>query len=305
MIQWGLCCMLWQEPIKFHTATCRNLSRLTRHDQLDKLSKIIAQNLDSLVETLNFCVRNKIMAFRISSALLPLATHPVLGYDWEKLPRAELIAEKFLIVRNLAQAQAMRLSLHPDQFVVPSSPRPPVAAASLRELAHQCRVAQCCGATEINLHLGGVYGNKAAAVAEFDRRFRDWPDILQKMLTLENDDVSYTVRDLAPLCETLSIPLVYDVHHHRCNPDGLSELEASRISSTTWLPRGVWPHFHISSPRGGWANGNPRPHADLIAEKDFPECWQKMNFTLDVEAKHKEVAIMRLRQQLEADNKIG
>ncbi len=298
MIQWGLCCMLWREPIKFHTATCRNLSRLHREEQLQKLSSIILHNLNSLQATLEFCVKNEIMAFRISSDLLPLATHPQLGYNWEKIPEATEIAAKFMEIKNFSRIRNMRLSLHPDQFVVPSSPRKSIAAASLMELLHQSQVAQCCGANEVNLHLGGVYGDKNKAIKEFARCFVDWPETVQKLLTLENDDVSYTVRDLANLCCTLSVPLVYDVHHHRCNPDGLSEFEASQISAATWLPRGAWPHFHISSPRNGWSGGNPRPHGDLIVEQDFPECWRDINFALDVEAKHKEVAIMQLRNQL-------
>jgi UV DNA damage repair endonuclease len=44
--------------------------------------------------------------------------------------------------------------------------------------------------------------------------------------TLENDDRLFAVRDLLPLCTRTGVPLVYDVHHHRCNPDGL-DVEAA------------------------------------------------------------------------------
>jgi UV DNA damage endonuclease len=52
-------------------------------------------------------------------------------------------------------------------------------------------------------------------------------------LTLENDDISYTVSDLLPVCDKLAIPLVYDVHHHRCNPDGLPVEEATQLPEAT------------------------------------------------------------------------
>jgi UV DNA damage endonuclease len=46
------------------------------------------------------------------------------------------------------------------------------------------------------------------------------------------------------------------------------------------------------------------PHADYIAISDFPECWLNMSFTLDVEAKAKESAIIKLREDLQRKFKI-
>ena len=63
------------------------------------------------------------------------------------------------------------------------------------------------------------------------------------------------------------MPLTYDVHHHRCNPDGLSVAEATELAAATWDRE---PLFHVSSPRDGWAAANPRPHADRIDAADFP-----------------------------------
>jgi UV DNA damage endonuclease len=109
-------------------------------------------------------------------------------------------------------------------------------------------------------------------------------------LALENDDRSFTPRSLLPLCERSGLPLVYDVHHHRCLPDGLSVNEATELAFGTW--RGREPYAHLSSPRGGWTGPNNRAHADYIDPADFPEAWRGRTMTIDVEAKAKERAVL-------------
>jgi UV DNA damage endonuclease len=124
------------------------------------------------------------------------------------------------------------------------------------------------------------------------------PERVRIRLTLENDDVSYTPVDLLPVCRELSIPLVYDVHHHRCNPDGFSVEEATRLAGETWCRAGREQYCHISSPKSGWNGGNPKPHADYIAPPDFPDCWRGLEMTVDVEAKAKELAVVRLMEDI-------
>ncbi|HDR13906.1 MAG TPA: UV DNA damage repair endonuclease UvsE, partial [Desulfobacteraceae bacterium] len=99
---------------------------------------------------------------------------------------------------------------------------------------------------------------------------------------------------LLPLCRQLHIPLVYDVHHHRCNPDGLTVDEATDLATDTWGDRGGELWAHISSPKQGWKGLKPRLHADYIDPEDFPDCWRGLPMTIDVEAKAKELAVLRL-----------
>ena len=113
---------------------------------------------------------------------------------------------------------------------------------------------------------------------------------------MENDDRIYTPADLLPLCRAEGIPLVYDVHHHRCNPDGLTEEEATEQALATWDRE---PLFHISSPIEGWNGPKPERHHDFIDVKDFPKCWHGLDLTVEVEAKAKEVAVLKLKKHLE------
>jgi UV DNA damage endonuclease len=225
-------------------------------------------------------------------------THPEVGYELVDLPDGDTIAHLLGSIRSYARKYDIRLSFHPDQFVVLSSPHPAVVANSVRELEYQAGLAEALGADVINIHAGGVYGDKSAALQRFCRVFPDLPDNVRARLTLENDDVSYTVRDLLPVCGQLSVPLVYDVHHHRCNPDGLSVEEATLLAGETWQRAGREQYCHLSSPRAGWGSGKPKPHADYIDPADFPDCWRGREMTVDVEAKAKELAVVRLMADL-------
>lgn len=302
MIEWGLCCIFREEPIRFRRATAASLRPLPRPEQLRKLAALIRSNAENLKKAFECCAELKIGAFRINSELLMLATHAEAGYRLEELPEAGALRSLFDEAKRCADQLGLRRSLHPDQFVVLNSPDPRVRADSRAELEHQLLLAELCGATEINLHAGGVYGDKSAALDRLRHEIETLSEPLRRKLTLENDDRSYTPSDLLPLCRELEIPFTYDVHHHRVNPDHLTIKEATRAAAETWRDRGVPPHVHLSSPQLPWGvPGDHRPHADWIDPTDFPECWRDMDLTVDVEAKEKENAIAALRSALGPD----
>lgn len=294
-MRFGLCCLFVAEPVTFRTTTAKALSALSRRDALAKASAICLHNAENLLLAVKAAQRLGIGAFRIMSPLFPRMTHPDVGYNLEDLPDAEAIARNMADVRNFAQAHDIRLSFHPDQFVVLSSPHAHVVDSSVRELEYQALLADMVGADVINLHAGGAYGDKAAALKRLAAVVRNLPENVASRLTLENDDVTYTVRDLLPTCADIGLPLVYDVHHHRCNPDGLDETEATNLAAATW--KGREQYCHVSSPRDGWKN-KPKPHADYIDPADFPACWLDRAMTVDVEAKAKELAVVRLMRDL-------
>jgi UV DNA damage endonuclease len=187
----------------------------------------------------------------------------------------------------------VRLSFHPDQVVVLNSERESVRDASVRELEFQCEVAEVVGADTVTLHAGSGAGGKPAALDRLARTIDTLSDRARARLALENDDRSFTPAMLLPLCERLGVPLVYDVHHHRCNPDGIDVDDASMRAAATWRARE--PYFHVSSPRAGLDGGDLRPHADYVNPADVPEIWRSMRLTVDVEAKAKERAVLALR----------
>ncbi len=297
MIRLGLCCLFAEEPIRFRVTTVKALSRLSKTEQGEKLSGLCRHNAEALQQALQYCVGHQIGAFRVNSRILPCCTHPEVGYRLTDLPEGRAIKDIFLKCGEYAKKHNLRTSFHPDQFVVLNSPRPEVVESSLSELNYQAEVAEWIGAEVINLHGGGVYGDKATALQSLRRTIDRLPPAIRSRLTLENDDRSYTPTDLFPVCRDMGLPLVYDVHHHRCLPDGCTIGEATQMALSCWGKRE--PHFHISSPLIAWTkNGNHRPHHDYIDATDFPKEWRDLALTVDIEAKAKELAIARLRKDL-------
>lgn len=156
-------------------------------------------------------------------------------------------------------------------------------------------VAEWVGADVINLHGGGAYGDKPANLKRLVAVIQSLPPSLTSRLTLENDDRTYSPADLLPVCREAGIPLVYDIHHHRCLPDTLSIEAATQSALETWNRE---PMFHISSPLTRSSRPVDRRHANTIDVRDFPKDWRSLDITVDVEAKDKELAVEKLYNDL-------
>ncbi|MEY4384877.1 MAG: damage endonuclease [Verrucomicrobiota bacterium] len=291
----GLCCQFAREPIKFRTTTATAMLRMSKPQRLEKLGELCRANADALLASLQFCASHGIGAFRINSQILPLKTHPDAGYDVTDLPNSQGIVSRFQECGAFARGHHLRVSFHPDQFVVLNSPNPKTLAHSLAELKYQAEVAEWVGADTLNIHGGGAYGDKATALYSLRKSIEHLPAPVRSRLTLENDDKVYTPDDLLPVCADTGIPLVYDVHHHRCLRDEMSVSEATERARKTWKTE---PLFHISSPLEGWDGPKPERHHDFINADDFPRAWLGWPLTVEVEAKAKELALEKLRKEL-------
>ncbi len=269
--------------------------RLTKEERLGRLGELCQANASALLESLQFCASHNIGAFRVNSQILPLKTHPDVGYEVDDLPGGAAIVSCFKKCGFFARESNVRLSFHPDQFVVLNSPNPTTLANSVAELDYQAEVATWIGADTLNIHGGGAYGDKPGALKTLRKSIESLDEPVRSRLTLENDDKIYTPAELLPVCADTGTPLVYDAHHHRCLPDGLSIAQATERARRTWKAE---PLFHISSPLEGWDGPKPERHHDYINCADFPEEWLGWPLTVEVEAKAKELAVARLRDDL-------
>lgn len=295
-IRWGLCCQFADNGVRFRQATHRYVTTLPPAIRAAYLQSIVRANAIALAHAVSRCSELGIGAFRMSSQILPLATHPVSGYTLESLDADGVIRRSFASAGELARLHNVRLSFHPDQFVVLNSIREEVVAASILELDTQARLGELVGADTITLHVGGMTDGKPAALERLERNIDRLSPAARSRLALENDDRLFTVKDLYELCLRSRVPLVYDVHHHRCNPDGLDVQTATNLSIETWRGREPW--MHLATARDGATAANPRPHADYIDPADFPGEWVNRTITVDVEAKAKDAAIVALRDAL-------
>lgn len=292
----GLCCQFLEQPIKFRVTTATAMQRLSRREQLARFAELCAGNAESLLAALKFCAANQIGSFRILSPIMPVKTHPTIGYRVDELPGADGIVAQFRRCGEFARANRIRTGFHPDQFVVLNSPDENIVARSVADIESQSELAEWTSADTVNIHGGGGYGDKLAALERFKRNLEKLSPRARARLTVENDDKTFTPSDLLPLCRSEGVPLVYDAHHHRCLPDELSVAQATEAARATWKNRE--PLFHLSSPIEGWSGPKPERHHDYIDPKDFPAAWRGWALTVEVEAKAKELAVARLQSDL-------
>lgn len=291
----GLCCIFKEAPIAFRTRQAVHLKKFKRQQQMELLSESIMVNCRALLEAVTFCSAHQIGSFRVNSRFFPLKTHPEVGYGLAELPEHSEILTLLEKVHRYAETNDIRLTFHPDQFILLSSPRVEVIHNSIEELAYHAELAELIGADVIMIHGGGAYGDKESTLQRLSETIAGLPASIRSRLALENDDRVYTPQDLLPVCGKNDIPLVYDVHHHRCLVDSLTVEEATDIAIATWNRE---PLFHLSSPKLGWNGSDPKPHSDWIDPGDFPECWHDKAITVEVEAKAKEIAIEKLVKDL-------
>ena len=159
MVRLGLCCTFLEEPIKFRTTTVRHVSTLDPTRRVELLRELALHNAAALDDAITWCAAHRIGAFRVQSGLLPLYTHPAQGWTLDG-PEGRGVAEKLRAAGANARAAGIRLSFHPDQFVVPGSKNPATVTASLRELEYMGEVAELIGAEQVTIHGGGAQGGK-------------------------------------------------------------------------------------------------------------------------------------------------
>jgi UV DNA damage endonuclease len=258
-----------------------------------------------------------IRMYRMATALAPYASHPELPQFHRQV---EECAAELAAAGRLAHELDLRLSTHPGQYTVLNSEDAGVRAAAVAELEVQAALLDAMGLgpeAVVVLHVGGAAGGVAAGADRFLAGFASLSDRARSRLVIENDDRVYGAADVLALCERAGVPMVFDLHHHLCHdPVGLPEREALERALATW-PQGVTPKVHFSSPRLDVGERKRRvgrrversislpalrAHADLIDPMAFAAFLRTsgagLEFDVMLEAKAKDIALLRLREQL-------
>jgi UV DNA damage endonuclease len=79
----------------------------------ERLIETVENNLDCLLNILKFNVEHNILFFRITSDLVPFASHPICQFPWQRFFR-----DKFRKIGDLIRTHGIRISMHPDQFTL-------------------------------------------------------------------------------------------------------------------------------------------------------------------------------------------
>jgi UV DNA damage endonuclease len=276
-------------------------------------------SLEYLRAILGYLDRRDIRMYRMATALAPYASHPDLTAFHGQV---EECAEELSEIGALARDLGVRLSTHPGQYTVLNSESAEVQRAAVAELEVQAALLDAMGLgpeAVVVLHVGGAAGGPAAAADRFLAGFDMLGERARARLVLENDDRVFGLRDALAVAARADVPVVFDLHHHHCHdPEGIDDREALELALATWLP-GVPPKIHFSSPRldvgerrrrvGRRVERRPllpdaRLHADLIDPIAFEQFLRYtaagLDFDVMLEAKAKDLALLRLREQLTA-----
>lgn len=288
---------LWDaSPAKSVTFT--RYKQLNKTERTEKLLEAAGANLKNTLRMLYYNVGHEIELYRFSSSIVPLATHPEAEWDFVS-PFKDLWQE----IGEVVKAKQLRVSFHPSQFTLFTSDREEVTRNAVRDMVYQYRMLEAMGVERdslINIHIGGAYGDKSKALDRFYDNLRTLPDKIKTIMTLENDDKTYTADETLMVCQKVHVPFIFDYHHHIANP---GKLELDRLlpeAYETWKKRGLKPKIHVSSPK---AMDAFRSHADFVDPaflKPLLETVRSIGEDVDfmVEAKRKDAALLKLVEDL-------
>ncbi|PKK51727.1 hypothetical protein CI102_4258 [Trichoderma harzianum] len=291
-----------QDPTKPEHATKNRPDKTQTSDVqrgLDFVRELGLANARDIVKMLRWNEKYGIKFMRLSSEMFPFASHEEYGYKLAPFA-ADVLAEAGKVAAELGH----RLTTHPGQYTQIASPRKEVVAAAFRDLEYHDEMLSLLKLPEqldrdavMILHMGGTYGDKAATLDRFRENYAKLPDGVKRRLVLENDDVSWSVHDLLPICEELNIPLVLDYHHHNIIFDpSLREGTLDIMSlydriAKTWTRKNIKQKMHYSEPTAeAITPRDRRKHSARV--KTLPPCATDMD--LMIEAKDKEQAVFEL-----------
>jgi UV DNA damage endonuclease len=278
----------------------------------------LRRSLERLRDILDYLERHDIRMYRLPTGLAPYASHPHMPQFHRQVQEcAEELAQVGAIVRE----RAIRLSSHPGQYTVLNSENPDTQAAAIAELEVQAALMDAMGLgpeAVVVLHVGGAAGGLDAARDRFLAGFERLSERARTRLVVENDDRTFGLVDVLALSARSGVRIVWDVLHHRCHdPAGMSNREALAAALDTWRNGDGLPKIHYSSPRLDVEQRRVtvgrrtetklvlpqlRAHADLIDPIGFEAFLRDApagrSFDIMLEAKAKDLALLRLREQL-------
>ncbi|MBB3996701.1 UV DNA damage repair endonuclease UvsE [Aureimonas pseudogalii] len=277
--------------------------------------KVSLELLDAVLDQLD---RLDIRMYRLASDIAPYVTHPDMPqfHGMVSESRAELAA-----FGAKARRLDIRLSFHPSQFIVLNSPDAALVARSTADLLSQAEMLDAMEQPPeavMVIHVGGTYGDVAASRARWVETYATLPEPVRRRLVLEHDDLRFSAADVLWIHERTGVPLIFDHQHFWClNPERADMRETLKAILATW-PSGVRPKVHFSSPR---TEMREQVRVDRVTKKKvtslvppvftghadfcnpfefatFMRTAEGLTFDVMLEAKSKDLALMRLRQDL-------
>lgn len=232
-----------------------------------------------------------------------------LGIDFYRIPAnispydsLEQIEEAKELIRELGakfRKLNIRTCFHVTYFCILNSPDRTVVDNSVKELA--CLAAfdrYAGGGNHIELHAGGAYGDREAAIGRFIDRSLGLEDPIFRMLRLENEEHAGkigTVSELESIHRETGIPLLFDVAHYRVNPVEKTRPLRGIVEEflATWKGATTYPvlHYSTTSPDSG-----THLPVDPAGFWDYIGQLHGLGFDVMLETKEKEKDVLKVRR---------
>ena len=270
--------------------TANSTFRLASYSEQNLIEKVAA-NLNCLEKILRYNIRNNLLFFRISSDIVPFAGHPVCTFDWKNH-----FKNRFRDLGRLIRDNSIRISMHPDQFVLINALRQDIVEKSIAELVWHCELLDLMGldtSARVQIHVGGLYGDKDSAVNRFIENFRCAPRLIRRRLAIENDDRLFSLKDCLHISEKTNIPVIFDSFHHACLNNSETIAEAVKSACLTWKKRDGILMVDYSSQEPGSKKGKHASHIDIADFRNFINLTKDTDFDIMLEIKDKEQSALQ------------
>lgn len=279
------------------SSTITYTNYINKNYNTSKLLEITKNNLDSLYEIIKYNVKNNFHFYRLTSKLVPLATHDKVDFDY-----ITSLLDEYKKIGKLINDNNIRVDTHPDQYAVLNSMDSKIVKNTVEILEYHYKIMDAIGIKDkiIILHVGSSACGKKASITRFINNFNKLPDHIKKCIAVENDDKVYNIKDVLELCHKINVPMVLDYHHFICNNEKEDINDYLKEIIDTW--DGKLPKMHFSSPKSKLKK-EFRSHSDYINKEcfiKFINILKKQDKDIDImlEAKAKDDAVSRLARCL-------
>lgn len=279
------------------SSTITYTNYINKNYNTSKLLEITKNNLDSLYEIIKYNVKNNFHFYRLTSKLVPLATHDKVDFDY-----ITPLLDEYKKIGKLINGNNIRVDTHPDQYAVLNSMDSKIVKNTVEILEYHYKIMDALGIKDkiIILHVGSSACGKKASITRFINNFNKLPDHIKKCIAVENDDKVYNIKDVLELCHKINVPMVLDYHHFICNNEKEDINDYLKEIIDTW--DGKIPKMHFSSPKSKLKK-EFRSHSDYINKEcfiKFINILKKQDKDIDImlEAKAKDDAVSRLARCL-------
>jgi UV DNA damage endonuclease len=239
-----------RERLNLKGTTITHLRTLDETQRRAKLMGVVEHNLAAARALVTRVAQepSEGRMLRLSSDMLPAYTHDIAKFFYADTGVQGVLRDGLMHIGNAARTGDVRLSFHPDQFVILGSDRAEVVESSLRELEYHADLIRMMGYgkfqdVKCNVHANGKLGVEGvrATLSRLSHEAR-------ANLTLENDEYSVGLDELLKLADV--VPIVLDIHHHWIHSKGEHlRSDDPRVERVMDSWRGARPVLHYSYSR--------------------------------------------------------